>query len=173
MVQPQDYHYIDWDATEINILYCGSESSFHLRMCWGCISFKTKLYCVIYIHYKVRFLLLMCNFPGIILCYIHTLQSQFPFKHVLGLGNLQYKIVLCYTLYVTLCYTLYVTLCYTLYVTLSVSSWQYLSQYWQALYSMSVRSYWNFIMMMQKRQFNEMPMNIFWGNRIINWKSKN
>jgi len=95
----------------------------------------------------------MCKLPGIILCYIHTLQSQIPFTHVLCLGNLQYKIVLCYTLYVTL----------------SVSSYQYLSQYQQALYSMSVRSYWTFMMMMmQKRQFNEMPMNIFWGNRIIN-----
>jgi len=57
-----------------------------------------------------------------VLCYIHTLQSQVPsanvlgmckllgiflcyvykFTHVQGLGNLQYKIVLCYTLYITL-----------------------------------------------------------------------
>jgi hypothetical protein len=59
----------------------------------------------------------MCKFPGIILCYIQTLQSQIPFTYVLGLGNLQYEIVLCYTLYITL----------------SVSSWQYLSHYWQAL----------------------------------------
>jgi len=49
--------------------------------------------------------------------YIHTLQSQILFTYVLGLGNLQYKIILCYSFYVTL----------------SVSSWQYLSQYWQAL----------------------------------------
>jgi hypothetical protein len=94
----------------------------------------------------------MCKLPGIILCYTYTLQSKIPFTHVLGLGNLQNKIILCYTLYTTL----------------SVSSWQYLSQYWQALYSMSVWSYWSVIMMMQKRQFIEMLMNILWGKIIIN-----
>jgi len=79
--------------------------------------------------------------------YIHTLQSQIPFIHVLGLGNLQYKTVLCYTLYVTQ----------------SVSLLQYLSQYCQALYSMSVWSYWSFIVIIQEREFIEMFMNILWG----------
>jgi hypothetical protein len=62
----------------------------------------------------------LCKLLGIILCYlhtyIHTLQSQIPCTHVLDLGNLQYKIVLCYTLYITQ----------------SVLSWQNPSQYWQA-----------------------------------------
>ena len=63
---------------------------------------------------------------------------------MLGLGNLQYKFILRYTLYITL----------------SVSSWQYIYQYWPALQSMSVWSYWSFNMMMQKRQFIEMFMDI-------------
>ena len=46
-------------------------------------------------------LLQMCKLLGIILSYIRTLQSQSPLTHVLGLGNLQYKILLCCTHYVT------------------------------------------------------------------------
>jgi hypothetical protein len=75
-------------------------------MCWGCISFKTKLYC--YIHtlqsqVPSADVLGICKLPGIILCYLHTYihhKARFHL-HVLGLGNLQYKIVLCYTLYIT------------------------------------------------------------------------
>ena len=48
----------------------------------------------------------------------------------------------------------------------------YFSQYWQALYSTSVQSYWSFIMIIQKRQFIEMFMNILWGNMIINLKKR-
>jgi hypothetical protein len=30
------------------------------------------------------------------------------------------------------------------------------------------KGYWSFIMIMQKREFIEMLINIFWGNMIIN-----
>jgi len=43
----------------------------------------------------------MCKLLGIILYYINTLQSQISFTHLLGLGNVQYKILMCYTLHVT------------------------------------------------------------------------